>query len=106
MQAEKHWYSRVMLCPTVNRKKISRDRVIIIENLKHNYILGQVLHCTNGFGTGYSTTGIHYITINGEMIAQAISQTINNPLLKTKGKVMLPHMSISIVGIKTPNSSK
>ena len=36
------------------------------------------------------------------MIAQAISQIINNPILKTKGKVTLPPTSISIVGIKTP----
>ena len=54
-------------------KKTFRYRVIIIENLKCNYILGQVLHRTNRFSTGYFTTGSHYITINGEMIAQAIS---------------------------------
>ena len=83
-------------------KKIFRDRVIIIKNLKCNYSLGQVLHKTNRFGTSYSTTGRHYITINGEMIAQTIPQSINNPILKTKGNVMLPPMSISIVGIKTP----
>ena len=79
-----------------------RDRVIIIENLKCNYILGQVLHRTNRCGTSYSTTGRHYITINSEMIVQAISQPINSPILKMKGKIMLPLMSISIVAIKTP----
>ena len=36
------------------------------------------------------------------MIAQAISQTINNPILKTKGKVTLSPVFISIVAIKTP----
>ena len=51
---------------------------------------------------GYLTTGSHYITINGEMIANAILQTANSPILKTKGKITLPPMSISIVGIKTP----
>ena len=35
------------------------------------------------------------------MIAQAISQTINGPILKTKGKLTLSPMSISIVAIKT-----
>ena len=79
-----------------------RDRAFFIENLKWYYILGQVLHRTNRFGMGYSTTGRHYITINGEMKAQAISQTTNSPILKTKGKIMLPPMSISIVGIKMP----
>ena len=36
------------------------------------------------------------------MIVQAISQSTNSPVHKTKGKVNLPPMSISIVGIKTP----
>ena len=36
------------------------------------------------------------------MIAQAISETVNIPILKTKGKVTLPPASISIIGIKTP----
>ena len=35
--------------------KVFRDKVIVIENLKRNYILGQVLHRHNRFGTGYST---------------------------------------------------
>ena len=78
-----------------------RDGVIIIEILKHNYILGQVLHRTNMFGTSYSNTGRHYITINGKIIAQAISQTINSPILKTIGKIMLSPMSISVVALKT-----
>ena len=60
------------------------------------------MHRTNRFGTGYWTTGRHYITINSEMIAQAISQSTNGPILKTKGKVTLPPTSISTVGIKTP----
>ena len=36
------------------------------------------------------------------MIAQAVSETTNSPILKTKGKVTLPPMSIFIVGIKMP----
>ena len=83
-------------------KKMFRDRVIVIENLKHNYILGQVLHRTNRFSTSYSITGRHYITIDGKMIAQAISQTLNCPILKMKGKMTVPLVSISIVAIKTP----
>ena len=71
-------------------RKMFWDRVIIIENLKCSYILGQVLHRTNRFSTSYSTTGRHYITINGEMIAQAISQTIIDPIIKTTGKITLP----------------
>ena len=39
--------------------------------------------------------------IHGEMIAQAISQTIINPVIKTKGKITLPPLSISVIAVKT-----
>ena len=48
------------------------------------------------------TVGRHYITINGEMLAQSTSHATVNPILKIKGKVMLPPMSISVVGVKMP----
>ena len=56
----------------------------------------------NRFGTGLPTTGRHYITINGEMIAQNISNTTVSPILKIKGKVALPPMYVSVVGVKMP----
>ena len=40
--------------------------------------------------------------INGEMIAQAISQTVTNPIIKTKGKITLPLCLFSIIAVKTP----
>ena len=70
-------------------KKVLRDRVIVIKNLKGEYILGQVLHRAYIFSTGYSTMGKHYITINSEMIAEAISQVTDSPIIKTKGKITL-----------------
>ena len=36
------------------------------------------------------------------MIAQNISHATVSPKLKTKGKVMLPLMSVSVVGVKMP----
>ena len=75
---------------------------MIIDDLKHNYILDHMLHRTNRFGTSYSTTGRHYTTTNGEMIAQSISQATTNPILKIKGKVTLHPMSISVVELKMP----
>ena len=39
--------------------------------------------------------------VNGEMIAEAISQVTNNPIIKTKGKIILPPMSVSIIIVKT-----
>ena len=63
------------------------DRVIVIDNLMHNYILGQVLQRTNRLSISYWTAGRHYITINQEMLAQSISHTMVNPILKVEGKV-------------------
>ena len=74
----------------------------MIQNLKHEYILGQVLHRAYRFSTGYSTMGKYYITINGEMITEATSQITDNPIIKTKGKITLPPMSISVLSVKTP----
>ena len=34
------------------------------------------------------------------MIAEAISQVINSPILKTKGKITLPPISVSIISVK------
>ena len=78
------------------------NRVIVIANLMWNYIPGQVLQRANRFGTSCSTAGRHYITINGEMIAQSISCTTVSPRLKIRGKVMLPPMSVSVVGVNMP----
>ena len=75
---------------------------MVIENLRHKYILGQVLHRLDWFDTGYSTTGKHYITINGQVIVQSVSQALDYPIIKTKGRVTLPAVSISIIEVKTP----
>ena len=56
--------------PAANwKRRVFRDRVVVIENLRHKYILGQVLHRLNQFGTGYIAAGKHYITINWQVIA-------------------------------------
>ena len=78
-----------------------RDRVIVIENLSREYILGWVLHRDNRFGMGYSTDGRHYITLNGERLEQNCSQLTTNSILKTKGKIKLLPSSISIIEVRT-----
>ena len=62
-------------------KRTFCNRVIVIDNLTCNYILGQVLQRTKRFGNGYLTAGKCYITINGEMLAQSISHATVNPTL-------------------------
>ena len=86
-------------------KRVFRDRVVVIEILRHKYKLGDVLHRLYWIGTGYSTTGKHYITINGQVIAQAFLQTTDYPIIKTKGKVTLPPMSVSIKTPTIPNTT-
>ena len=78
-------------------KRVFQDRLEVIENLGHKYILGQVLHRSNQFGTGYSTTGKYFITINGQVIVQ-----LDYPIIKVMGRVTLPPVSVSIVEVKTP----
>ena len=83
-------------------RRIFRDRVVVIKNLRCKYILGQVLHRSYQFGTGYSTTGKHYITINGQVIAQLVSQALHYPIIERKGRATLPPMSVSLIEDKTP----
>ena len=59
-----------------------------------------MLHRAYRFGTSYSTTGKDYIIVNSEMIAEAISQVTNNPTIKTRGKITLPPMSVSVISVK------
>ena len=40
--------------------------------------------------------------INGEVIAEAILQIADSHILKTKGKITLPPVSVLVIGIKMP----
>ena len=40
--------------------------------------------------------------VNGEMIMEAIMQVTDNPITKTKGKITLPPVSVSVISVKTP----
>ena len=94
-----------MLHPTANCKRVFQDRVVVIKNLRCKYMLGQVLHRSYHLSTGYSTTGKHYITVNRQVIAQSILQALDYPIIKSKGKVTLLPMSVSIIEVKTPKIS-
>ena len=78
-----------------------RARVIVIKNLKRDYILGQVLKRDKRFGISYSTNGRNYITVNREMLAQSYLQLTTNPILKSKDKNKLLPSSISVVVVRT-----
>ena len=83
-------------------KRVFRDGVVVIKNLRHKYILGQVVHRSCQFGTRYSTTGKYYFTRNRQIIVQLILQTLDYQRIKTKGEATLPPMSVCIIEFKTP----
>ena len=83
-------------------KKLFRDRAIVIQNLKCEYSLGQVLDRAYSFGISYSTTGKHNIMVIGEMITEAISQVTDSPIIKTRDKITYPPMSVSVISVKIP----
>ena len=93
--------SKCFVCLQIGRRMF-QDRVVVINNLRHTHISGQVLHRSYQFGTGYSTTGKHYITIIGQVIVQSVSQPLDYLIIKMKGRVTLPPVSVSIIEVKTP----
>ena len=89
-------------CLQIGKIRVFSDRVVVIDNLRCKYSLGQVLHRLYQFSTGYLTTGKHYITINGQVIAQFISQPLDYPIIKTKGRITLPTVSVLIIEVRIP----
>ena len=45
--------------------------------------------------------GKQYITNNRQVLVQSVSQALDYPIIKTKGRVTLPPVSISIIEVKT-----
>ena len=83
-------------------EEIFRDQVIVVKNLSRLFILGVAMQRTNRMGKGYSTDGRHFITVKGEVIAHSCHSTIGEPIIKTKGKVIVKLNSISVIAVKTP----
>ena len=63
-------------------KRVLKDRVIIIKNLNRDYIIGVAIQHTNKMLTGFSTSGRHFISLNGEIIAQSVSLITTQTILK------------------------
>ena len=74
---------------TTSGKKIFRDRVIVLKKLSRPFILGEAIQRANRKGVGYSTDGRHFITIKGKVIEQSCQSTVEEPILKTKSKIIL-----------------
>ena len=50
--------------------------------------------------TGFSIMGRHFLSVNGQIVAQSITTLTMEPILKTKGKIKLNPHSITIVSIE------
>ena len=83
-------------------KQIFRDRVIIVENLSHNYIIGTAMIRSYHIATGFSITGRHFLSVNGQMLAQSIPTPTMEAIIKNKGKIKLSPHSVTVISIKTP----
>ena len=69
-----------------------RDRVVIVNNLNCDYIIGTVIQTSYHVATGFSITGRNFLSVNGQMIAQSIPTPAIEPIIKNKGKIKLsPH---------------
>ena len=70
-----------------------RDRVVIINNLNCNYFMGAAIQRSYHVTTGFSITGRHFLSVNGQMVA---------PIIKNKGKIKLNPHSITVVSVEMP----
>ena len=85
-------------------KQMFRDRVVIINNLNHDYIIGAAMQRSYCVTTGFSITGRHFLSVNGQMVLQSIPTPTIEPIIKNKGKIKLNPHSITVVSVKTlPN---
>ena len=46
--------------------------------------------------------GRHFLSVNGQMVAQSIPTPTIEPIIKIKGKIKLNPHSITIVSVKAP----
>ena len=78
-------------------KRVFKDRVIIIKNLNRDYIIGVAIQHANKMLTSFSTSGRHFISLNGEMIAQSVSLITTQPIIKCKGRTCLKMHAVTII---------
>ena len=90
-------------------KQMFRDRVVIINNLNQDYIIGTALQRSYCVATGLGITGRHFLSVNGHLVVQNIPTPTIEPIIKNKGKIELNPHSITAVSVKIPpnvNSSQ
>ena len=52
--------------------------------------------------TSFSTSGRHFISLNGKMIVQSVSLITIQPIIKCKSRTCLQVYAVTIISVKTP----
>ena len=55
------------------------DRVATVNNLNCNYIIGAAIQRSQCVATGFRIMGRHFLSVNGQMVAQSIPTTTVEP---------------------------
>ena len=63
-------------------KQTFSNRVIIVQNLSHNYIIGTAMQRSYHTATGFSITGRHFLPVNGQMLVQSIPTPMIEAIIK------------------------
>ena len=80
-------------------KRVLKDRVIIIKNLNRDYTIGVAIQCANKILTSFSMSGRHFISFNGEMIAQSVSLITTQPIIKWKSRTCLKAHAVTVIAV-------
>ena len=83
-------------------KQTVGHRVVIINNLNHDYIVGAAIQRSYHIATGFSITGRHFLSVNGQIVVQSIPTPTIEPVIKNKDKINLNPYSITVDSVKTP----
>ena len=78
-------------------KQTLGDRVVTAHNRNHNYIIGAAIQRSYCVATGFSVTGRHFMSVNGQMATQSIPTPAVTPIVKNKGKIKLSPHSVTVV---------
>ena len=85
-------------------KQTFRGRVVIVNNLNCNYIIGTMMQRLYCVATGFSVTGRYFLSVNWQMVAQSIPTLTVAPIIENKGKINLSPHVITVVSVKIPTN--
>ena len=68
-------------------KQTFRERLVITNNLNCHYIIGAVIQRSYHITAGFSITGRHFLSANGQMVGYSSPTPTIEPIIKNKGKI-------------------